>query len=52
MDGQKMKIRAEIETKGGVRRPVKWACAEALNPDGSLTIQLKSNDDSGWRKGV
>jgi hypothetical protein len=52
MDGQKMKIRAEIETKGGVRRPIKWACAEALNPDGSLTIQLKRNDDSGWRKGV
>lgn len=52
MDGQKMRIRAEIETKGGVRRPVRWACIEPVNPDGSLDIQLKRHDDTGWRKGV
>lgn len=52
MDGQKFKIRGEIETKGGVRRPIRWACAQPLNPDGSLTIQLKRHDDSNWRKGI
>jgi hypothetical protein len=52
MAGQQMKIRAEIETKGGIRRPVRWATAQATNPDGSLTIQLISNEDKRWRKGV
>ncbi len=52
MDGQQMKIRAEIETKGGVRRPVRWASAQPANPDGSLTIQLIRRDDKRWRKGV
>jgi hypothetical protein len=51
MEGKKLKLRAEIETKG-IRRPVRWACAQPLNEDGSLTIQLKSFDDSGWRKGI
>jgi hypothetical protein len=52
MDGQKMKIRAEIETKGGIRRPVNWASAQPSNPDGSLTIQMLRRDDDKWRKGV
>ena len=52
MDGQKMKIRAELETKGGIRRPVNWASAQPCNPDGSLTIQLLRRDDDKWRKGV
>ena len=51
MDGQKVILRAELETKG-VRRPVVWACAQPLNPDGSLTIQLKPHGDRNWRKGV
>ena len=51
MEGQKMKIRAEIETKG-VRRPVQWACAQPTNPDGSYTIELKRFEDRGWRKGI
>ncbi|MFO7888884.1 MAG: twin-arginine translocation signal domain-containing protein [bacterium] len=51
MEGKKMKIRAEIETKG-IRRPVQWACAQPVNPDGSFTIQLKKFDDKGWRKGI
>jgi len=50
--GQQMKIRAEIETKGGIRRPVHWASAQPANPDGSLTIQLIRSDDKRWRKGV
>jgi hypothetical protein len=51
-DGQQLKIRAEIETKAGIRRPVRWACAQPLNADGSLMIQLLRNDDKRWRKGV
>jgi hypothetical protein len=52
MDGQQVKMRAEIETKAGVRRPVNWACAQPVNPDGSLTVQLLKHDDKRWRKGV
>jgi hypothetical protein len=51
MDGQQVVLRAELETKG-VRRPIRWACYEPTNPDGSLTIRLKKGSDSGWRKGV
>lgn len=51
MEGKKLKLRAEIETKG-ILRKVQWACAQPLNEDGSLTIQLKSFDDKGWRKGI
>src|SRR5438034_4005924 len=52
MDGQQIKIRAELETKGGLRRPVRWACAQPINADGSLMIQLIRSDDKRWRKGV
>ena len=52
MDGQQVRILAEVETKGGIRRPVKWACAQPTNADGSLTIQLIRKDDKRWRKGV
>jgi len=52
MDGQQVKIKAAIETKAGVRRPVRWACAQSVNPDGSLTVQLLKHDDKRWRKGV
>jgi hypothetical protein len=36
----------QIECKG-IRRPVNWACAQPLNEDGSLTIQLKTFDEKG-----
>jgi hypothetical protein len=52
IDGQQLKIRAEIETKAGIRRPVRWACAQPANADGSLMIQLIRSDDKRWRKGV
>ena len=52
MAGRQMKIRAEIETKGGIRRPVRWASAQPANADGSLTIELLAHDDKRWRKGV
>jgi hypothetical protein len=51
MDGQQIILRAELEVKG-VRRPVRWACHERTNPDGSLTIRTKKSGDANWRKGV
>ncbi len=49
-DGLKLKIRAELETKGGKRRAVNWATAQSTNPDGSLSFQLLRRDDpSGER---
>jgi hypothetical protein len=33
-----MKLRADIEVKG-VRYPVRWACKQPLNADGSLTLK-------------
>ncbi|HEY1502215.1 MAG TPA: twin-arginine translocation signal domain-containing protein [Acidobacteriaceae bacterium] len=51
MDGEQVILRAEIEVKG-VRRPVRWACHNRTNPDGSLTIRLKKGSDPDWKKGV
>jgi hypothetical protein len=51
MDGQLITLRAVLEVKG-VQRPVRWACYEPTNPDGSLTIRLKKASDSNWRKGI
>jgi hypothetical protein len=51
LDGQPVILRAEIETNGVVR-PVRWACAQPTNDDGSLTLRLKPHDDEGWRKGI
>jgi len=51
LDGKELHLRAEIEVKG-VSHPVRWACQEALNPDGSLTVRLRQNDDPRFRKGI
>jgi hypothetical protein len=51
-DGLKFKIKAELETKGGKRRPVNWATAQPTNTDGSITFQLLERSDPKWRKGV
>jgi hypothetical protein len=51
LDGREVVLKAELETNG-VRRPIRWACAQPLNADGSLTIHLKHHDDKDWRKGV
>lgn len=51
LDGQQVTLRAELEVKG-VRRPVRWACRQPTNADGSVTIRLKKGSDSNWRKGV
>jgi len=52
LEGQKMRLRAEIETKGGIRRLVRWASAQPLAEDGSFIFQLKPHSDSDWRKRV
>lgn len=51
LEGRDVVLRAEVETNG-VRRPVRWACAQPLQADGGLSIRLKRHDDSDWRKGV
>jgi hypothetical protein len=52
VEGQTLKLRAEIELKGGVRRPVRWACAQPLGPDASLAVELLRKGDPRWRKGI
>jgi hypothetical protein len=52
MDGQTVVLKGEIEGPGGVRRPLRWACAQPTNADGSLRIRLKGHDEAGWRKGI
>jgi hypothetical protein len=49
--GGTVHLRAEIETRG-VRRPVRWACAQPVAADGSLAVTLLGADDPKWRKGV
>jgi hypothetical protein len=51
MGGNEVRLRAELEVKG-VRRPVRWACAQELEADGSLVVRLKKHDDADWRKGI
>lgn len=51
LEGGTVRLRAEIETKG-VRRPVRWACAQPLESDGSFAVRLKPFSDKDWRKGV
>ena len=45
-------LSAELEIHLGVLRPIAWACEQPLNPDGSIAIDVRKNDDPGWRKGV
>ena len=52
LEGREVKLRAEVETKGGIRRPIRWACAQPVEPDGSIVIRLKSLSDPDWRKGI
>jgi hypothetical protein len=52
IDRGELKLTAELESKGHVRRPVQWACAQPLSSDGSLSIRLIESSDPRWRKGV
>ncbi len=36
----------------GVRRPVRWACAQPLDAENALVVRLKKHDEPDWRKGV
>ena len=51
LGGGDVRLRAEIEVKG-VRRPVRWACAQPLDDAGALVVRLKRWDEPDWRKGV
>ena len=42
--GKGLKLRAEIEVKG-MRYPVRWACHQKLNEDGSLTLRPNLRQD-------
>jgi hypothetical protein len=50
--GGKVQLSVQIEIRPGVKRPIAWACEQPVNADGSITIDLKSETDRGWRKGV
>ena len=45
-------LSAQLEIRPGVKRAVAWACQQPLNPDGSVSVEIKPDDDRGWRKGV
>ena len=52
LEGHVVHLSASIETKAGIRRPVRWACEQPLEPDGSLQIEVKRQGDRDWRKGI
>lgn len=39
-----LKLKADLEVKG-VRYPVRWACRQKTNPDGSLTLRHNYKPD-------
>lgn len=47
-----LKLTAQLETKAGVLRKLRWACRQPLDADGAFPLKLKAPDDPGWRKGV
>src|SRR2546423_1101881 len=48
----KLNLSAQIEIRPDMMKPLAWACEQPVNPDGSITIELKDANDQGWRKGV
>jgi hypothetical protein len=48
----RVQLYAQLEIRPQVMKRVAWACEQALNPDGSIAIDVKPHDDPGWRKGV
>jgi hypothetical protein len=48
----KVELSAQLEIRPGVMKPVTWACEQPLNANGSITVELKTENDRGWRKGV
>jgi hypothetical protein len=47
-----LRLSAQLELRPGVMKPIAWACEQPLNPDGSINIEVRHNDDPNWRKGV
>jgi hypothetical protein len=47
-----VQLSAELEIRPGVMKRVAWACEQPLNPDGSISVDVKAHNDRGWRKGV
>jgi len=48
----KIHLFIQLEIRPGVKKPVAWACEQPVNADGSITVELKDENDRGWRKGV
>ena len=48
----KINLSAQLEIRPGVKKTIAWACEQPVNEDGSITIELKPENDRGWRKGV
>ena len=48
----KLNLSAQLEIRPGVTKPIAWASEQPTQPDGSIAIELKGENDSGWRKGV
>jgi hypothetical protein len=46
--GTKIKLSAEIITRGGVGRTANWSCAQPLLADGSFPVDLMKRDDLRW----
>ncbi len=47
-----LKLTAQLETKAGVTRKVRWACQQPLDSEGAFPIKLMAPNDRKWRKGV
>ena len=45
-------LSAEIELRPGVLKTVVWACEQPVNPDGSISVEVKLMNDPKWRKSV
>jgi hypothetical protein len=48
----RLHLSAQLELRPGVLRPVAWTCEQPINADGSIALDVKRDDDPGWRKGV
>ncbi len=43
-----LRLSAHLVTKAGVERPVRWACQQPLNDDGSFPLQAQAIEAPGW----
>ena len=47
-----VRLSAKLEIRPSVLKPVAWACEQPVNPDGSISIDVRLANDPGWRKGI